>query len=269
MCIISGPVNSVDATKILAIPSSNGKRQLTVYRNAVSTPATNLMILPCPTPNTVEFEYVPKDIFKQCENSFTENYTLSSRGVHKGMLSGNRSAPLPIQSHGSYDVVLVPNMNALYNVPQEFAFLTPEVISFLKSSYAPTFGFVLCKLKAGMTDYEPFAYSHDIQLNGQLFFPTKHYHVHSHVSEFNTDTSFYAKAFASVQYSDDWDHALYSIGTSLSAHTARRKEPKSNNEIDWSKMPSNFRLGPNNTMHWRDIYGSYDNVDIEMPLVAF
>jgi hypothetical protein len=261
MCIISGPVNSVDSTKILAIPSSNGKRQLTVYRNAVSTPATNMMILPCPTPNTVEFEYVPKDIFKQCENSFTEQHTLS-RGVPKGMLGGNRSAPLPIQSHGSYDVVLVPNMNALYNVPQEFALLTPEVISFLKNSYPPTFGFVLCKLKAGMADYEPFAYSHDIQLNGQLFFPTKHYHVHS-------DSAFYANAFASVQYSDDWDHALYSIGTPISAHTARRKEPKSNNEIDWSKMPSNFRLGPNNTMHCMDIYGSYDNVDIVMPLVAF
>ena len=52
MCIISGPVLSVNSTKILCLPSRNGKRQLTVYSNAVATPDSNAMCLPVPTPKS-------------------------------------------------------------------------------------------------------------------------------------------------------------------------------------------------------------------------
>ena len=65
MSIISGPVLSVNSTKILCLPSHNGKRQLTVYSNFVATPSENAICLPVPTPHSVKFEYIPNDIFTQ------------------------------------------------------------------------------------------------------------------------------------------------------------------------------------------------------------
>jgi hypothetical protein len=86
MCIISGPVISVNSTKILALPSNDGTRQLTVYRNAVATPESNAMCLPCPNPETIEFESVPKDIFSQCSSSFGFRMTRGARGGSAAVL---------------------------------------------------------------------------------------------------------------------------------------------------------------------------------------
>ncbi len=306
MCIISGPVISVNSTKILAIPSKNGKRQLTVYRNAVSTPDSNAMCLPCPNPNTIEFEHVPRDIFSQCDSSFDKVYprggpTLSaSLGVSKSKLA--------VQSHGSYEVVIVPSLDDLDRIPEDFTTLTPEVVQFLKSSYQPGFGVVLCKLKKGSTDYEPFAYSHEMQSSGELFFPTKHFHMETsnHIGGFVSRDSYasepewaqtrndepeWAQSFRenmmsapqlqdkktawnefpsytidSASLADDWDHELYSAGTPKWCHESRNKRLMGTNSIEWSKMPSDFRLGSGVELRCKEVVGRASNVDILMPV---
>lgn len=293
MCIISGPVLSVNSTKILCLPSNSGKRQLTVYSNAVATPDSNAMCLPVPNPHSVKFERVPKDIFKQCQRSFdirmSRGFTDSSG---KYILSTNSA--LPIQSHGSYEVVLVPSMDDLDRVPTHFTVLTPDVVDFLKASYPTNFGVLLCKLKRGSVDYEPFAYSHNIQSHKQLFFPTKHYHVHDNVSHSNRldeEEPAWAGAFGAfgssllggemiglpnrkmsklvnTRVADDWDHEIYSAQTPTWCHESRKKETRSTNEINWSQMPDDYKFGPSLVLRCKEMVGESKNVDIEMPIGA-
>lgn len=290
MCIISGPVLSVNSTKILALPSKNGKRQLTVYRNAVATPESNAMCLPVPNPNSVKFEHIPKDIFKQCSNSF--DIRLSHRfsdGLAPASLSmKSAKSTLPVQFHGSYEVVLVPSMDDLDRVPTHFTTLTSEVVEFLKASYPTNFGVLLCKLKKGSADYEPFAYSHDIQANDQLFFPTKHYHFHDPQNLWaNSEEPGWASAFVgsllggdlmglpgrkmpqivNTRFADDWDHEIYSAQTPTWCHESSKKVMKSTNEISWSDMPNDFSFGPSLVMRCKEMIGHGSNIDLEMPIV--
>jgi hypothetical protein len=291
MCIISGPVLSVNSTKILALPSRSGKRQLTVYSNAVATPNSNAMCLPVPTPHSVKFEHVPKDIFKQCYNSFDIRMPRGAATLGMTRSANVAKGHLPIQSHGSYEVVLVPSMGDINRIPPQFTTLTPEVIEFLNASYPINFGIVLCKLKKGSTDYEPFAYSHDIQANTQLFFPTKHYHVHNEsqnrMSEDDEEQG-WSSGFGSsllggsmlgllnrnipklvnTRFADDWDHEIYSAGTPVWCHESPKKGMRTSNAINWSQMPEEFQLGPSAVLRCKEMVGHSQNVDIEMPIGA-
>ena len=290
MCIISGPVLSVNSTKILCLPSKTGKRQLTVYRNAVATPNSNAMCLPVPNPHSVKFENVPKDIFKQCYNSFDIRMT---RGGGATLSVNSAKGHLQIQSHGSYEVVLVPSMDDINRIPPSFTTLTSEVVKFLNASYPENFGIVLCKLKIGSADYEPFAYSHDIQSHKQLFFPTKHYHTHNesnttHNEHDDDDEPGWGSGFGSsllggnmmrllsrnmpklvnTRFADDWDHEIYSAGTPIWCHKSPTKGMRDTNDINWAQMPADFQLGPEAVLRCKEMVGESANVDIEMPIGA-
>jgi hypothetical protein len=290
MCIISGQVQSVNSTKILALPSKNNTRQLTVYRNSVATPDSNAMCLPVPNPNTVKFERVPNNIFEQCNNSFDFS---NARSMTRHTIKLNSTKGLlPILSHGSYEVILVPSISDIYRIPPRFTTLTKEVIEFLNASYPPTFGLILCKLKKGNIDYEPFAYSHDIQDNKQLFFPTKHYHVHNESAthnEENEDEPSWASGLmggsllgglmmglpgsqmtklVNTRTADDWDHEIYSAGTPTWCHESSKKVMKPYNKINWVQMPQDFQLGMNIQLRCKEIVGEERNMDIEMPIMV-
>jgi hypothetical protein len=250
MCIISDPVNRVAATKLFAMPSRDGKRQLTVYTNTVDTVATNVMCLPVPAPATVAFEKVPKDLFKQCSNSI-QVVRKEPSWSYSLMPSASKSRPhLAVQSHGSYEVVLVPSMDELDRVPPSFATLTPQVIEFLRSNYPAGFGVILCRLCAGVATYEPFAYSHALE-SDRLFLPTKHYHSHDTIGN------------------ADWDHEIYTMQTDAKqAHNVGpKKVPKYNNEIKWDEMPAEFRAGSSYEVHLFEREGSaHRNEDLQFPL---
>jgi hypothetical protein len=289
MCIISGPVQSVNSTKLLALPSRNKQRQLTVYSNSVITPNSNAMCLPVPTPETVRFERVPKDIFEQCSKSFRKSMTRGGPILSLGNHTKSR-VPLQIQSHGSYDVVLVPSIDDIDRVPPKFTVLSNEVIEFLKASYPSHFGIVLCRLKKGATNYEPFAYSHAMQANKQLFYPTKHFHtMDNRYSSNNTysedEEPGWASGFGntmlgvafelpgrqmpkvnSTRVADDWDHEIYSAFTPEWCHSSKNKEMTNTNRIDWSQMPRDFQFDANIQLRCKEIVGEERNIDIEMPV---
>lgn len=295
MCIISGAVNSVKSTKILCIPSQNKKRQLTVYSNAVSTNNTNAMCLPVPNPQTVRFEKVPKNIFTQCRNSFLLARSFGGQAAAAGTLKVMKSKEyLAIQSHGSYDVVLVPSMSNIERIPPSFLILTEEVKEFLHASYPENFGIVLCKLKAGSTEYEPFAYSHVLQENLQLFFPTKHFHLNSEDStithtlyddepeshnQFDFEPNWLQSFEGSLlggsvglnktqntRFADDWDHEIYSIGTPTWCHESKKKIMNTANFIGWNEMPAEFQLDASAILRCREVVGHNQNIDIIMPI---
>lgn len=260
MCIISGPVTSVSSTKIFAMPSRSGSRQLTVYSNSVTTPAENLMCLPVPYPETVHFERVPTDLFTQCERSFT-----GGRGVPTLGLSRSAGPELEVRSHGSYDVVLVPSVEDTSRVPRHFATLTPEVVEFMRHEYGGRpFGFLLCRLKAGASNYEPFAYSHATD-GSRLFLPTMHFHTHAPPSFQTWDRPLRSPTVSHT----DWDHEIYTACTPHSAHHSLTRMPRPQNEIDWSQMPHDFVLGSKRQLHcWEIAGGAEPNRDIMIPIMG-
>lgn len=290
MSIISGPVLTVNSTKILCIPSKSGKRQLTVYSNMVTTPLAkqgesliNILCIPVPTPHSVKFEHIPKDIFTQCNNSFDIR---TPRGAATYGISFTK-VMIPIQTHGSYEVILVPSLSDINRIPPRFATLTPEVIEFLNASYPINFGIILCKLKKGSVNYEPFAYSHDIQANTQLFFPTKHYHIYNELQEQEQEQEVgWSNGFGSsllggnmmgflsknmpklvnTRFADDWDHEIYSVGTPVWCHESSKKGMRDTNVIDWHQMPADFQLGLSMVLRCKEIIGHGANIDIEMPV---
>ena len=98
MCVIDGPIARVAATKLFGCPTADKTRQLTVYSNAVDTPAENVMLLPVPHPDSVVLETVHKDLFEECENSFSRG-----RGESDSLIPMCASAGgyLAVRDHGS------------------------------------------------------------------------------------------------------------------------------------------------------------------------
>jgi hypothetical protein len=278
MCIISGSVNKVAKTKIFCMPSKDGQRQLTVYTNAVDTPKENVMCLPVPFPHTVKFEKVPKKLFEQCKLSFPEEPKKSTKDY---TLSWSRSAslesiPIKIESHGSYEVAIVPSLYDFHRVPGNFFVLSEEVKHFLFNSYPPEWGVLLCKLKEGTSDYEPFAYSHDLH-NQSLFLPTKHYHKHEN-KDFISGRSYFpsssnhadwdlvgrATKVNPISIHADWDHELY---LSYTPKQDRWKQGKSENYIAWEDVSKGFRVGVDYALQQQIVQGSWHpNEDLVIKL---
>ena len=246
MCIISDVIDAVHSTKILAIPSKNGKRQLTVFSTTVSTPESNVICIPVANPHTVRFEHVPPDIFSQCRKSFnTHNVScidyISTFCKH------------------SYDAIIVSSMNDVHN--QNGYILTHDMTDFLKVNY-PKHGVILCKLKKGNHTYNPIAYSHDILSN--LVFPTKHYcRIINEEPEWTFDCVG-VKNNKGEHIVDNWDHELYSFATPIWAHEST-KVTYENNKINWANMPDDYLLDSNVTLRCYEKFGYYPNVDIEIP----
>ena len=224
MCIIDRPVNKVAKTKIFSMPCKEGKRQLTVYTNAVDTSTENIMCLPVPNPWSVHYESVPKELFEQCKKSFPDppqrprevDYSWSYLAISIS------DEPLTIENHGSYEVALVPSLYEFHRIPGTFVILTEDVKRFLFNNYPPDWGVLLCKLKEGVNDYEPFAYSHEIH-EGTLFLPTKHYHVDKKGGNHA-----------------DWDHDIYLLYIAEEVGDVSEE----GNWIRWKEMPLQFRVGP-------------------------
>lgn len=305
MCIIAGEVRRVARTKLFVMPSADGRRQITVYSNKVDTPDSNVMCLPVPNPSTFSFETVYKGLFADCSRSFSDpeaRYLSASLSLDS---AGSRAVYLPVQSHGSYEVVLAPTLDDLERVPPGFLTLSDDVKSYLRSNYSgqiAPFGVLLCKLRVGAVDYEPFAYSHAMLPSGELFVPTRHYHVegsgsivdpflaafdgrsfggHSR-SEFTGDVSpWLAEATRSIAASsrsrgvvsdsvaDDWDHKVYTILTPESvAHNKTERTPMKTNTVDWSKMPTAYRHGARFPMRLFERIGHGANEDLIFPFGA-
>ena len=255
MCIISHKVVSVNTTKLFLLLSQDRKRQLVVYSNTVNTSQNNVMILPIPTPDSVVFEKVPKEIFHQASISFPTTPTWSRNDY---MLSYSRTNPIVIQSHGSYDVAVVPSKKDFGSIPETFVTLSDEVKRFLMSNYDYSYGFLLCKLKPGIVKYEPFAYSYEIKDN-TLFLPTKHFHI---------DPDFVSGRSSNPKVTADWDHEIYLCGLPKLSFPNEKVKYSGDNEIEWDEMPKNFNVGPFAPLQKIVRKGStYPKVDMELKFI--
>lgn len=284
MCIITGPVRSVQQTKIFVMPSTDihmegegqEQRQLTVYKNNVHTVSENMMILPVPWPETVRFE---EEFMKTYPTLFTDLekslYRFSSP-TQTQTLSFTRSAvstPLPVLKVGSYEVSVVPSAKELSNLNTSVFSLSPELKGLLAAHYSAPFGFLCCKLRAGLQSYEPLAYSHRRWKQTSLFVPTMHYHAHVEVasrdvlgySYFGEVSS--ASGLAAVEKDPEWDHSIYSMYTESSYSHASLTDSLEGNALDAKRFPRGFEIGQHDQVRCWEKKGVWKNVDVEFPLL--
>jgi hypothetical protein len=218
MCILNDPVIEVSNTSIFCAKDSEGKRQLTIYENLVSTPTGNAMILPFPTVDgfegeQLEFHDISKidGLFSNLHSAFYDPSLRNARSKHledecDGMDTDGKC--LEVHDVGSYLASKCYSIKDLKRIDSSVFRLSSGVEALLRKEYPTGFGFVVCKLKENPKGekYEPFAYSHRIPegKGNELFIPTKHYHQHSG----NVFSKIYESIFpASVK--GDWDHNIF------------------------------------------------------------
>lgn len=298
MCCISAPIKVVGSTKIFCAPNSDNTRQVTVYENVVdNVTQNNIMILPVPFPDTVEFHNLSEysKFFNDCSKSFVTVYPtnnfLGTDGqtyTNEGDVVMRGKSALKVIDVGSYKVSLANNLEDLNNLDEKHFVLTKEVYKFMKKHYNYGFmGFVVCKLVLGNKEYHPIAYSHNIYKK-KIFIPTKHFHMHEHVTDGFNGFNHYGfmsdvlidkpKTIDDGSYADDWHHDIYiyngNIGKNAKLDAMIKKtisDPKGSAGIhyEWSKDITfnfdkiDFNLGKKCREFQKfQIIGRHPNIDL-------
>lgn len=288
MCIISNPIESVSATKILIAPNYKLNRQLTVYSNNVNnTSNNNAMILPVPNPQTIKLHDLSNytQLFDDCNACFINN-TNFGRGNYSTNSTNSFSLKLPIFNVGSYQASIALSLEDIKRVDSSVFTLSDGCYELLLKEYSnPIFGFIICKLENSQKKYHPFAYSNDIY-NNKLFIPTKHYHGHTPsyeisymptVSNINDspmfrNTSNYLSNkeinfFEKDLISPDWDHYIYLYNATSESNsdfvTMQNKYRyvwSGENEIKLNKI--DFDFGQLAHFEKHQIIGKHKNIDL-------
>jgi hypothetical protein len=284
MCLFSGQIQSVSKTKILVArvhPCKLEKKrdrygiiktykvpygvpmQFTVYSNTVKhTPSESgpsAMVLPVPLirgSNRIKFIDMSgyADIFEDLDMMFP---TMLSRSASMSTDSAV-SQTLPVMQVGSYKASLVPNIKTFDNLSDGFA-LNPGTAEVLQKYYGSGYAFVVCRLDEGTTEhtYHPFAYTHEIRTDGQLFIPTRHYHdlaPNNPYTTYHTSYSQDADQDLSDYYAntmgleDKWmDHTIKR--RNIQTHTSKPKDADWDHEIYVinAATKNNKLLGKSNT----------------------
>ena len=252
MCIILNEIVSVNATKIFVAPDKSKTKQFTVYKNTVDSPAENMMILPVPHPESLQL-HTPRygDLFDDLFKSVSRIPSRSSSRGESLSYSATRSIAsiLPVFDYGSYKVSIAPSLEDLFRLDTTVFDLPDGIEDFFATHYNKEFGYLCCKLKPGKQEYEPVCYSHTLHSSGKLFVPTLHYHVHSN----HTDTD-----------AADWDHFVYSVGTTPIANLEFTSNPK--NQVVWAKFPEAFRHTQTDPIRLARITGHFKNHDLSFVL---
>lgn len=193
MCIFTGPVQSVNGTRIFTGELDDGTHGC-VYSMKANIRKPVAMVLPIPVADRVEdaIEFVNlekcKDFFKELENCWEVYLTKSfSRGI--GVASSNRS--LKVHDVGQYIASFVPTGLHFKKLDERFR-LKPDTIAAFKGY--KDFSYVVFQLKESQSesDFHPMAFKYKSTNPDELFFPTVHIH---------DDGDYHAKAH--------YDHVIY------------------------------------------------------------
>jgi hypothetical protein len=253
MCIVPFPVHSISSTNLFVLPSTDGKRQMTFYKNDVDSMEDNLMILPYPNAksvqlHTIKYKALFDDLKKSVYKPPTYSYIPMDMYVTRSLSA--TASYVPVISHGSYLVSICENLQDLNRVDPSVFTLPPSIFPFFAKHYNSSFGYLVCRLKEGKHEYEPLCYSHDIIEEKKLFVPTLHYHDHGN-GKVKTETA-------------DWDHKIYSCGTTKYANQEYMSYKE--NKLLWKRFPLDYQLGINKPIRCAEISGSYPNKDIAFEL---
>lgn len=252
MCIILGPVKTVAETKIFVCPSLDKSKQLTMYQNTVDTDEKNLMVLPVPHASSLTLHNIKgrKTLFEELRKSVRK---IPQRSMHmmrsiEASCSLSFHDTLEVIDYGSYLVSIAPTFMDLFRLDSSIFQVPQSMFQFFADHYNEEFGYLCCVLKPGKQNYEPVVYSHPLHTSGKLFVPTLHYHVHRYGS---TESS---------TASADWDHLIYSCGTTKEANYDYYS--LSENHVKWTRLPSEFQYKKENEIRCAAIDGWHKNEDL-------
>lgn len=242
MCCFSGPVLSVESTRIFARPLE-GALQALVYEAKVAAGAPVAMVLPLPVPEGagdgavrfVSLEGCPR-FFAQLAQAFAPPRGPPSRGLP-------RPAALEVHEVGDFVASWVPTAADFARLDPRFR-LAPEVLAALPQYR--TFGFAVFQLAAaaeGRTIH-PMALVFPRRDPSSLFFPT--FHVHD----------------GAVHERASFDHELYLQGAAPAGW--ERAGRRAGDVLD---LPATAGLvDAEAPLAWRSIHGERANEDVVVPL---
>jgi hypothetical protein len=175
MCCFTRPVKDVSDTRIFARPSG-ASDQIIVYSMHLSASEDLAMVLPIPSDRKtgekavsfIDLSGYPA-FFAALRRGFPERVAVgTSRSAY-----ASRSAPLKVETVGSYEASFVPTTRDFDRLDERFRL--PDGTWEKLGSYAD-FGFVVFKLRRGSSKVHPMAFKFASARPGSLFFPTVHVH---------------------------------------------------------------------------------------------
>jgi len=192
MCCFTQPVKSVTATKIFA-RTENAERQFLVYSMMLDAKKDLAMVLPLPVApgsdeKAVQFINLKdySEFFDDLEKGFIPPPPLAVGWTTDSAAASSRM--LEVVQVGDFEASFVPTVKDFSRLDARFRL--PEGAWKKLPSYTD-YGFAVFKLKPGLQQVHPMAFSFPRRDVHSLFFPTVHIH----------DGKVHAKA--------DFDHVLY------------------------------------------------------------
>ncbi|MDB6134078.1 MAG: hypothetical protein JWM59_2321 [Verrucomicrobiales bacterium] len=237
MCCFTGPVSSVDNTRIFArwLAGTKSSRQVIAYQMDFKAKRDLAMVLPLPVPpgggeKAVEFLNLEK-----APDFFERLHALYPAPAAAGYFSRSDAADeaklkLEVVKVGSFEASFVPFLADFRRLDERFR-MGQGVWKQLPQY--KDWGFAVFKLRPGFTTVHPMAFSFPNSLPGSgLFFPT----VHIHDGKVHSEEEFDHTLFCQVpsgrhgpsgwQESEKWASAVGKIGDAnlldRSAHVYRK-----------------------------------------------
>lgn len=270
MCIISGKIEKVSNTEILAANIGNNK-QLTVYSNKVQTHIPVAMILPYPKSKTpiqvIQTNPLDNQIFRDLNACFPSGWGVKTLGVSAGKSRSATTDYLPVLRSGSYQYSLADTTQDLNRVNPIVFRISGQLQTLLQKYENSHFAFIVCIIDSNV-NYSPFAYITGM-VNSQIFVPTKHYHEHGETSfglDANLLSNVYRLSSQSItgtergtedDYSNDWDHSIFLLNTSESGNAFQGFA--NNKRYSFAEYLSQY---PADKMHRMTMEGRHPNKDL-------
>jgi len=221
MCCFSAPVEEVKQTRILVLPTKDG-RQVTVYENHVGVTGDvededdkkkkdailaanekakyeNAMILPCPLKAGAKVQLLDlsKDnfSFERLESYFPQ-YVFDSEGDDDEGDGGEDHGALEIFEVGAYFVSIAEKLEDLKRIDPKVFKVSANLDLVFQQHYKSGYGFVVCCFNQNKKiEGHPIAYVHDLMSDGKMFVPCRHEHGHG------------------TKEKEAFDHFIYSVNT--------------------------------------------------------
>jgi hypothetical protein len=179
MCCFTGPVKSVNTTRIFARAGEN-ERQFVVYSMKVEADKELAMVLPLPVKRGTGEDGITfislkdyPEFFDDLENGFPRMQTKSDHALSLGPPRAAR-APLRVMEVGNFEASFVPTVKDFDRLDARFRL--PDGVWAKLPSYHD-YGFAVFKLKPdGVQQIHPMAFSFPRRDVHTLFFPTVHIH---------------------------------------------------------------------------------------------
>lgn len=247
MCIFSALVNSVNNTRIFARHTGDGRQHL-VYSMTYAAPRDLAMILPLPTPPAAPEDAVTfidlsgyPALFTDLQRCFPVTRALATQAQIAPL-----TATLQVHEVGSFEASFAPTQADFARLDPRFR-LADELWRALPRY--DDYGFAVFKLKPGVKEVHPMAFTFPLRDPDRLFFPTVHIHH---------DT---------VERIADFDHVLYwqadrplRLATPFDLrHTEQAPRPVAQ-VVDLARAQGVVASGA--ALHRLPLIGAYPNADV-------